>query len=409
MSVPGGDGTFYRRPLPDGLVPFASPDGRRLFQEALAAGTMEGWFPLAEQFHTQSDPAFCGLGTLVVALNALEIDPGRIWKGPWRWYAEELLDCCLPLEEVRAKGITLDELACLARCNGATATVVHAEDATLERFQAAVERAARSPRGPVLVAAYSRAVLGQTGQGHFSPLAGYHAGRGVALVLDVARFKYPPHWAPLDSLWRAMQTIDPASGRSRGFISLERDPRPLALLFRLASEGGAAPLGAVLFEALPRRLAEAGAADVGAVASVVDAALGPLFPSALARAAFAPEGLPPEHRGLVDELLGALRGTGAFGLVDRALSPAPRAPLRVEALTMLLLALPEEELAAWPAAAAAAVRALRPEAEASPLLAGELAALREQLLTLRLWHARGACAAGGAACAGPLSPSRSGS
>src|SRR6185295_3304569 len=117
---------LYRRPLPAGLIPFGSAEGRGIFREALEAGTMEGWFALSEQFHTQSDPAFCGLGTLVVVLNALEIDPGRVWKGPWRWYGEELLDCCLPLEQVRERGVTLDELACLARCNGANARVARA-------------------------------------------------------------------------------------------------------------------------------------------------------------------------------------------------------------------------------------------------------------------------------------------
>jgi hypothetical protein len=33
-----------------------------------------------------------------MVLNALAIDPQRIWKGPWRWFSEELLDCCSPLE-----------------------------------------------------------------------------------------------------------------------------------------------------------------------------------------------------------------------------------------------------------------------------------------------------------------------
>ena len=36
-------------------------------------------FLLAGQFRTQSDPASCGPGTLVVALNALGIDPRRSW------------------------------------------------------------------------------------------------------------------------------------------------------------------------------------------------------------------------------------------------------------------------------------------------------------------------------------------
>jgi glutathione gamma-glutamylcysteinyltransferase len=80
---------YYRRPLPEGLVAFASLEGRALFREALAAGGMEGWFPLAEHFHTQSEPPFCALGSLVVVLNALAIDPGRTWKGPWRYGWEQ--------------------------------------------------------------------------------------------------------------------------------------------------------------------------------------------------------------------------------------------------------------------------------------------------------------------------------
>ena len=65
---------------------------------ALAEGGMEVYFPLAAQFRTQDEPAYCGLSTLVMALNALAIDPGKTWKGVWRWYAEEMLECCAPLE-----------------------------------------------------------------------------------------------------------------------------------------------------------------------------------------------------------------------------------------------------------------------------------------------------------------------
>ena len=102
---------------------------------------MEGYFAQAEQLHTQQEPAFCGLATLVVALNALAIDPGRLWKGPWRWYSEELLDCCAPLETVKKEGITFDQLACLARCNGATAQATRAEAASVGAFRAAIESA----------------------------------------------------------------------------------------------------------------------------------------------------------------------------------------------------------------------------------------------------------------------------
>lgn len=59
----------------------SSADGRKLFREALIEGNMENYFRLAEQFRTQDDPAFCGISTLTMVLNALAIDPGRTWKG----------------------------------------------------------------------------------------------------------------------------------------------------------------------------------------------------------------------------------------------------------------------------------------------------------------------------------------
>jgi len=60
----------------------------------------------------------------------------------------------------------------------------------------------------------------QTGTGHFSPIGGYHAGQDMALILDVARFKYPPHWVPLQLLWEAMNTTDDSTGLLRGCLLL---------------------------------------------------------------------------------------------------------------------------------------------------------------------------------------------
>ena len=50
-----------------------------------------------------------------MSLNALQIDPDRLWKGPWRWFSEELLDCCTPLDDVKTRGITFEEFVCLAK------------------------------------------------------------------------------------------------------------------------------------------------------------------------------------------------------------------------------------------------------------------------------------------------------
>eukprot|EP00601_Ochromonadales_sp_CCMP2298_P016685 CAMPEP_0173239574 /NCGR_PEP_ID=MMETSP1142-20121109/13286_1 /TAXON_ID=483371 /ORGANISM="non described non described, Strain CCMP2298" /LENGTH=158 /DNA_ID=CAMNT_0014170599 /DNA_START=112 /DNA_END=589 /DNA_ORIENTATION=+ len=41
--------------------------------------------------------------------------------------------------------------------------------------------------------------------------------------MDVARFKYPPHWVPLPLLHQAMQRVDQESGLSRGYLLLSAE------------------------------------------------------------------------------------------------------------------------------------------------------------------------------------------
>ncbi|CAO2161506.1 unnamed protein product [Urochloa humidicola] len=214
--------SLYRRVLPSPpAVDFTSPEGKRLFSEALEGGTMEGFFSLASCFQTQSEPAFCGLASLVVVLNALAIDPGRRWKGPWRWFDESMLDCCAPLDKVKAEGITFGKVACLAHCAGADVRPFRANQVTVYDLRRHLIRCTSS-RDCHLIASYHRRHLKQTGTGHFSPVGGYHARQDMALILDVACFKYPPHWVPLPLLWEAMNTIDESTELLRGFMLISR-------------------------------------------------------------------------------------------------------------------------------------------------------------------------------------------
>jgi glutathione gamma-glutamylcysteinyltransferase len=350
--------SFYRRPLPEALVPFASADGRTLFREALTDGTMEGYFAQAEQFHTQQEPAFCGLATLVVALNALAIDPGRLWKGPWRWYSEELLDCCAPLDKVKNEGITFDHFACLARCNGAAVQPVRAADGNVARFRESIVSATTAAEGEVLAIAYARRVLGQTGDGHFSTIAGYHRGRDLALVLDVARFKYPPHWAPVAMLFDAMLPIDEETKRSRGWLTLRRGKHP-PLAYRLA------PQSATWKEIV--RAFEGIAVQTTSVDDAVRSFLGNL-PPPLATLVEEHDTETPEHRAIVCSVAEALRKTDVAAAVRRVVGRDD------ERAAVLLLLAPDDTFAAVPAMAA-----LRdPKGLPEPLRA-EITRLREQL------------------------------
>mmetsp|Transcript_10409 Transcript_10409/g.28771 ORF Transcript_10409/g.28771 Transcript_10409/m.28771 type:complete len:477 (-) Transcript_10409:1217-2647(-) len=243
-----------RRPL---VVALDSPRGRKRLLRSLAANAAVPYLALQNHFTNQSDPAYCGITTLLVVLNAFSVDPLRRWKGGWRYFGNEdvLLDqCCLDPERVKRIGINLTQFAQFASCQGLNVTLKRPQveeenvDATtasdasysLQDFRADIlnvltespPKASASmddddddttPQNlsSLLVASYSRSHIGQTGDGHFSPLAAYDAATDSVLILDVARFKYPPYWIDVAQLYHAMTPLDARTQQSRGWFVLE--------------------------------------------------------------------------------------------------------------------------------------------------------------------------------------------
>jgi hypothetical protein len=296
----------------------------------------------------------------VVALNALGIDPGRLWKGPWRWFSEELLDCCVSLDEIRRRGLDLDEIACLARCNGAAVELFRAETSDAAAWRSSLIAGARGDG--VVIASYDRAGLDQTGSGHFSPIGGYHAARDLVLVLDVARFKYPPHWISAERLWQAMHAIDPATGQSRGWIALQRRARGVSLGFTLSCQGDD-------LKGFARRLSSV-VEDLGPTARIEELATA-LLPLAIHLTVRVPNST--AHQAAIGATRNAVRSLAAFLRVEETVGGE-----RAEAVTLLLIAIMgrlaparREELAAVLA-----------EAEHDAVLAAEITSLRDQLAAL---------------------------
>jgi glutathione gamma-glutamylcysteinyltransferase len=227
--------SFYRRPLPESCIALKSREGRKLFESALRSKGLKVFFALIDQHSTQSEPAFCGLSTLLIALNTFAVDPRQTWKGPWRWYDENILNCCMELEEVKTKGITIQGFRCLAVCQGLDVAISYADEAgsSIQEFRNAVQRACGEVESlddddndkisHILVVSYTRKALGQTGDGHFSPIAAYDSVSDSVLILDTARFKYGSHWVKLPLIYEAMKPVDPDTGRSRGYVMLEYD------------------------------------------------------------------------------------------------------------------------------------------------------------------------------------------
>lgn len=185
----------HRLPLPPPAISFSSAQGKTYLRMALASGGGECYFRLAEVFHTQREPAFCGLGTLVMVLNALEVDPGAKWIGNWRWYDESMFSCCVDLEAIKKDGISWRPWCSLARAQGLHLQPTLVTNSSIEVFRETV-RAVTASEERFLVVNYSRPAVGQVGTGHYSPIGAYVAEEDMVLIFDVARFKHPPRTHP---------------------------------------------------------------------------------------------------------------------------------------------------------------------------------------------------------------------
>ena len=222
------------QPLPPQLVPFDSDEGQRLLVESTAR---RAYFPLAAQFLTQKTQAFCGVASAVMVLNALPLQAPVVEEwAPFRAFTQDnVFDAAtraaLTPEFVGSGGLTLEQLTFLLSAHHVDARGVLASESSLEKFRAEASAALAQPNQHVVID-FFRGELGQDVGAHWSPLGAYHAGSDRFLVLDVARFRYPPYWARADDLFRAMNTRDLDAGKSRGYLvaSLQKSAPPRVLV-----------------------------------------------------------------------------------------------------------------------------------------------------------------------------------
>eukprot|EP00051_Salpingoeca_urceolata_P031081 m.10298 g.10298 ORF g.10298 m.10298 type:complete len:255 (+) comp3745_c0_seq1:104-868(+) len=226
-----GDGiitaTSIADPVPSSLVAFNSSTGRSRMLEALNEGTAQPFWQLSAHLESQATQTYCGIASISASLNSLNvkapIDPIYI---PHAYFTQEDVfssECAkhvvLP-DIVKHFGTTLDQAAGLLECWGAKAAVVHANTSSVESFRTAMATSMTQLNAFTIVN-FLRGTLDQNGHAHFSPVAAYHKPSDSILLLDVARYKYPPVWVPTDTLFQAMQTTDTTSRKSRGWVTAQ--------------------------------------------------------------------------------------------------------------------------------------------------------------------------------------------
>ena len=227
LCLVGGTGFGKTLDLPPALVSLASDQGEKLLLESHAR---QSYWALSIQFVTQKMQSYCGVASIVMVLNALgspapappEYAPYRVFTQDDFFTAET--EKVRPQSLIARHGMTLDQIGGLLAAYKVEASIHHAADTDFDAFRRQAVRYL-SAKDHYVIVNYLRRALGQQRGGHISPLAAYDAETDKFLILDVARYKYPPVWVSASDLFAAMNTPDADNGgRSRGFVLVGADP-----------------------------------------------------------------------------------------------------------------------------------------------------------------------------------------
>jgi sterol desaturase/sphingolipid hydroxylase (fatty acid hydroxylase superfamily) len=127
---------------------------------------------------------------------------------------------CAPLGKCFG-GLSLDDVAELARTKMAQTNVTVVRNVDLATFRATVARA-NDPSVRVLANFHVGTLEGSDQPGHHSPVAGYLAEHDMVLIIDTnaARGSF---LVTTEQLWKACNAVDSSTGQSRGLVILQKE------------------------------------------------------------------------------------------------------------------------------------------------------------------------------------------
>ena len=183
----------------------------------------EDYWTLSVSFTTQIRQTLCSVATAVTILNALPIKRplDQVYKPyPYFTQANYFNDGVAGLRSYQhtlTDGMTLQMAAQAMRAHGATTKPIHASDVSVDEMRKMMKSNLQRS-GDYVAVNYQRKFIGQPNGAHFSPVAAYDAKTDTFLIMDVARYKFPPVWVRADDLHDAMNTHDSEVPQTRGFI-----------------------------------------------------------------------------------------------------------------------------------------------------------------------------------------------
>jgi hypothetical protein len=174
---------------------------------------------LASHFSTQINQAMCGIATATTMLNALELPPEQIPEDklymPYKYFTVDSFfqnitymkaaDVMLP-----PGGVGIQDMPVLLRTYAYVDWLLAQDLLRGPEDLRHILQTHLIRRGRFLAVNYHRAAgIGQVGGGHWAPIAAYHPGEDMVLLMDPARYKYPPVWVPLSALFESIMFPNP--------------------------------------------------------------------------------------------------------------------------------------------------------------------------------------------------------
>lgn len=181
------------------------------------------YWQLVPTFAVQKTQSYCSVASAITVLNAMPIKkPVDPTYAPYAYFTQnnfftpDVIKIISP-QTVLQMGMTREQMAETLTAQGVRAKSI-AGDTLNDADLRALLRKALLNDGQFVLANYLRAKLGQVGGGHWSALAAYDAQTDRVLILDVAKYKYPPVWVSISTLRQAITTIDTTSNKVRGLV-----------------------------------------------------------------------------------------------------------------------------------------------------------------------------------------------
>jgi hypothetical protein len=204
----------------DELIYLTDPAGTELFDNAEITTP---YFKLASYLESERILTFCGPATIAAVMNSLDVKrpvPEELF--PFALFTQDDIftaknQAVKSYPQVEHDGLVLTQLAQFFINLGTKAEFHHADEFDADDLRETIKTVLADP-SKRLVVNYTRKPLNQIGDGHISPVAAYDADTDRVLILDVARYKYPPVWLTVADLYGAMDTVDSGSQLKRGIV-----------------------------------------------------------------------------------------------------------------------------------------------------------------------------------------------